>query len=97
MAHAECIFLQTVAESLIGDIDQRQYTLVQKKDGKLFPLFPVQVCTGRIMAAAVQKNDIPGLCRGNGRFQCVERDAAGCGIEVGPASMARPLSSMIAT
>src|SRR5690554_4974545 len=57
--HAIGVFFEPFAETLIGEVDERQQAALAHDFKYLLPLAGVQVEAGRVMTAGVKNNDIP--------------------------------------
>ena len=60
-AQAVGVFFQTIAEALVGKVKQWQPAFFGRKFCQSFPLFVRRVDAGRVVAAAVQQDDIAFL------------------------------------
>ena len=81
-AHTRCVFFQTVAKALVGNVDHRDQTARVQKVDHLLPLGGVQVGPGGIVAAAVQQHHVALL----GPFQILDHPvkvhATGFAVEI---------------
>ncbi|EAZ59275.1 conserved hypothetical protein [Pseudomonas aeruginosa 2192] len=59
-AHRGGVFLDAVAEALVGDVEERHVALGLEHVQHLFPVVQLEIDAGRIMAAGVQNHDRAG-------------------------------------
>ncbi|MNM76588.1 hypothetical protein D3C81_884150 [compost metagenome] len=59
-AHSRCVFVDAVAEALVGDVEERHVPLGLQHVQHLQPVFLAQIDAGRVVAAGVQNHDGAG-------------------------------------
>ena len=73
------IGLEAVAEALIGEVDERDEAALGDEVGDRAPLVQVEIGAGRIVAAAVQQDEVAGARRRrSASIIRVEAGSSGC-------------------
>ena len=75
---ARRIGLEAVAEALIGEIDERDQAARRDQFGDRAPLVEVEIGAGRIVAAAVEKDEIARLAPRRARPSSRRSGSSGC-------------------
>ena len=76
------VCVQTVTETLVGDVDQWDRAFFVDQGNDLFPLVQCQVCACWVVAAAVQQNNVASCNVCQISHHASEINVAGCGVEI---------------
>ncbi len=82
-AQAGGVFVEAVAQALVGDVDQGQQAFAGDQRGDVTPLVRRHLGAGRVVAAAVQQDDVAGDCAFQRAHHVVEHQGLGGAVEEG--------------